>query len=284
MTAMLLTNQRQSGAAAGSWDPRDNWSKIGGRVYQTAICTLCLEVYYRYLPMYRDAAISTAQSAVVGRVTDARTGQPVVGATVRLDLSSATGALVDVTDSNGHYALTLPQLPADFVALSASKDGYTPSTTNIAAAEAANAQVTRDFALEPQQSNVIALEADPQVHHLGNNEFEGPINSQFQKRSEGLTWQAEFTLGPNHLPPHTSHAEVTLMVKGAQAQNSISINGRRLATRMNRAPRDGSFGEFTLEIPIHLLTGGANTIAIRSSNSEADYDDFEFVNVQIRVE
>jgi hypothetical protein len=49
---VLLANQRTSGPAAGSWDPHDNWSRIGGRVYQTALCTLCLEVYYRYLPMY----------------------------------------------------------------------------------------------------------------------------------------------------------------------------------------------------------------------------------------
>jgi hypothetical protein len=284
MTEMLLKNQRQSGAAAGSWDPRDNWSKIGGRVYQTAVCTLCLEVYYRYLPMYRDQAISDAPSAVTGLVTDASSGQPLAGATVRLDLSSTSGALVAVTDSAGRYALALPRLPAEFVALSASKDGYTPSTTNVAAAEAANAQVTRNFVLAPQQSNVIAIEAEPEVHHLGNDEFEGAINSQFQKQSEGLTWQAEFTLGPQHLPPQASSARVSLMVKGAQAQNSISINGRRLATRMNRAPRDGSFGEFTAEIPIHMLVEGINTMTVRSSNSEVDYDDFEFVNVQIRLE
>jgi len=284
MTTMLLKNQRQSGATAGSWDPRDNWSKIGGRVYQTAICTLCLEVYYRYLPMYRDAAISDAKSAVVGAVTNARTGDPVQGATVRLDLSSASGALVAVTDSAGRYALALPALPADFVALSASRDGFTPATTNIAAVETANAQVTRDFALEPQQSNVIAIEPDPQVHHLGNNEFEGAINSQFQKRAEGLAWEAEFTLTAEHLPPRTNRAMLALMVKGAQAQNSISINGRRLATRMSHAPRDGSFGEFVVEIPMDLLVEGINAVVIRSSNSEADYDDFEFVNVQVRLE
>jgi hypothetical protein len=37
---------------AGSWDPVDKYSRVGGRIYQTAVCTLCLEVYYRYLPMY----------------------------------------------------------------------------------------------------------------------------------------------------------------------------------------------------------------------------------------
>lgn len=52
LTKQLLDNQRRSGPAEGSWDPVDGWSRIGGRVYQTAICTLSLEVYYRYLPMY----------------------------------------------------------------------------------------------------------------------------------------------------------------------------------------------------------------------------------------
>lgn len=44
----LLGNQRTDGPASGSWDPQDEWSKLGGRVYQTAVCTLSLEVYYRY--------------------------------------------------------------------------------------------------------------------------------------------------------------------------------------------------------------------------------------------
>lgn len=44
----LLKNQRADGPATGSWDPQDQWSKLGGRVYQTAVCTLSLEVYYRY--------------------------------------------------------------------------------------------------------------------------------------------------------------------------------------------------------------------------------------------
>jgi hypothetical protein len=32
----------------GSWDPVDPWGEEGGRVYSTALMTLCLEVYYRY--------------------------------------------------------------------------------------------------------------------------------------------------------------------------------------------------------------------------------------------
>ena len=150
--------------------------------------------------------------------------------------------------------------------------------------EARDAQVTRDFALQPEQANIIVLEADPQVHHLGNNEFEGRINSQFQTRADGLEYNAEFTLQATHLPPRARRVEIVLMAKGAQALNAISINGEPLATRLNGSPRDGSFGEFRIEVPLTLLREGANTISIRSSDSEGDLDDFEFVNPQVHVQ
>jgi hypothetical protein len=50
MVPVLVEHQRRDGAAAGSWDPQDPWSRMGGRIYQTAVCTLSLEVYYRYRP------------------------------------------------------------------------------------------------------------------------------------------------------------------------------------------------------------------------------------------
>jgi hypothetical protein len=50
---MLVAEQRRTGALAGSWDPHDVWGGYGGRMYSTAIATLSLEVYYRYLPLYR---------------------------------------------------------------------------------------------------------------------------------------------------------------------------------------------------------------------------------------
>jgi hypothetical protein len=48
----LLSRQRTDGTLAGSWDPDTVWGNYGGRVYSTAMATLCLEVYYRYLPVY----------------------------------------------------------------------------------------------------------------------------------------------------------------------------------------------------------------------------------------
>jgi len=56
LQATLVESQRQTGPMAGSWDPDTVWGGYGGRVYSTALATLCLEVYYRFLPLYVEAA------------------------------------------------------------------------------------------------------------------------------------------------------------------------------------------------------------------------------------
>jgi hypothetical protein len=55
----LVATQRRDGAMAGSWDTNTLWGGYGGRVYTTALATLCLEVYYRYLPLYKLDADAT---------------------------------------------------------------------------------------------------------------------------------------------------------------------------------------------------------------------------------
>lgn len=52
----LLARQQKTGLLAGSWNPDTRWAGYGGRVYSTALATLCLEVYYRFLPLYVEAA------------------------------------------------------------------------------------------------------------------------------------------------------------------------------------------------------------------------------------
>jgi hypothetical protein len=54
MREMLISKQIESRDTRtdGSWEPIKDGAK-GGRAYSTALCCLCLEVYYRYLPMYK---------------------------------------------------------------------------------------------------------------------------------------------------------------------------------------------------------------------------------------
>ncbi len=54
----LVSMQLQgSGCDQGSWSPTeprdDRWGKVGGRLFQTSLSILTLEVYYRFLPLYR---------------------------------------------------------------------------------------------------------------------------------------------------------------------------------------------------------------------------------------
>jgi hypothetical protein len=202
------------------------------------------------------------------------------GATVRLDLHDRPPMIV-TTGPDGSYVLRPRNLP-EHVAVSASKEGYTPESVNIPAEELAPG-IRHDFALHRAERDIIALEDDPEVHHLGNDEFEGRINSQFQKPSEGLTWERRYTLTRDQTPPAITRAEIVLLAKGCQAPNEIRVNGRLLDQRLTGSPGDGSFGEFRARFPADWLVEGENTISIRSVRGTADLDDFEFVNVQVRL-
>ena len=54
LVSTLLATQHADGPAAGTWDPDLLWGSYGGRVYSTALSALCLEVFYRFLPLYKD--------------------------------------------------------------------------------------------------------------------------------------------------------------------------------------------------------------------------------------
>jgi hypothetical protein len=290
MRRELVAHQRHDGAAAGSWDPVGEWADVGGRVYQTALCTLMLEVYYRYLPLYSMEPSSQAQAAadaggaigtIRGKVTDAATGRPLTRATVRLDLPDGDAVEVQ-SEPGGAYMLGAPQVP-EFFALSASLPGYVPKSVSVERVQLEGQTLQVDFVLEPASSAVLVTEPVPDVHHLGDNHFEGTINSQFQKRSEGSEFSVSFELSADQLAPVFNHAEVRLLAKGVQRSHRIVINGETLHKRLSSAPGDGSFGEFSAPIPQAALQNGTNILQIIAAPSEDDIDDFEFVNIQIRL-
>ena len=52
---LLRTQVRNADQCAnGSWNPKkDEWGRRGGRLMQTSLSALTLEVYYRYLPIFK---------------------------------------------------------------------------------------------------------------------------------------------------------------------------------------------------------------------------------------
>ena len=63
MKSHLTATQVVSGPARGSWDPRCIWAGYGGRIYSTSVSCLCLEVYYRYLPIYQENRLANQPRA-----------------------------------------------------------------------------------------------------------------------------------------------------------------------------------------------------------------------------
>lgn len=292
LTEELTKHQRKDGRGAGSWDPVDEWSKIGGRIYQTALCTLMLEVYYRYLPLYSIDPTTASQrpdsdgeplpiGTMRGVVTDSASHRALAGAVVRLDLPDRT-PVTAFTEPDGTYMLDAPDVP-DFFALSASHKGFVPKSANVERARLEGRTFTIDFTLEALSDAVLVTEAVPDVHHLGDDHFDGVINSRFQKKSEGPEFTVDFELPIGALSAKFSRAEVRLLAKGAQRNHRVVINGTTLKKRLNHVPEDGSFGEFVAPFDAGLLQPGKNTLQIIAAPSDSDIDDFEFVNVQVRL-
>jgi len=53
MRELLISTQHSNGHRRGSWTPKENHDRQGGRLYATAMAICCLEVYYRHLPIFR---------------------------------------------------------------------------------------------------------------------------------------------------------------------------------------------------------------------------------------
>ncbi len=78
----IVRRQRPKGHAAGSWDPDDSaYGSRGGRIYCTAMATLSLEVYYRYLRLYDDPKIPPAMAPARPRNSERATDR--LGGTAR---------------------------------------------------------------------------------------------------------------------------------------------------------------------------------------------------------
>ena len=52
----LVRSQQKNGHEAGSWFFPDLHGNVGGRLYTTAMAVMTLEVYYRFMPLYRTEA------------------------------------------------------------------------------------------------------------------------------------------------------------------------------------------------------------------------------------
>lgn len=214
---------------------------------------------------------------IAGRVVDTD-GAAVPGARVTVELDG--GSYAAPSDSEGRFEIrfaSATELPDELI-LRGEKEGYATATRIVRP----DFYEQADIVLEPKSKFLIEIE--PGLHHLGNSNYQGLINSRFQRRdAEGVRFATTFLLGPENVPPSgglAARLEVTL--KGAQARNPVHINGTRVGAFAS-SKQDGSATMVQLPIDPCVLRLGENRFEVASSDEHGEPDDFEFANVRLRL-
>lgn len=231
-----------------------------------------------YAPLSGDS--DSSDYTISGTILD-ENGAAVSGATIML--TGAGQTFSTSTNSAGSFSLTFPRedIP-DTVAYVVVRDGFIPVAQGFSLNSSGSSNIG-SVSLEELGPETVLIEVVPELHHLGNNLFAGSVNSQFQQSSEGTTFSRNFSVTSTQLTG--TSATVTLLAKGLQESNQLSINGYSIGT-LDSSPSDGSFASVGFSgIPIGIFNAGVNTLTIRSDQNDfGDYDDFEFTNVVIQFE
>ncbi len=218
-----------------------------------------------------------------GEILDNITQLPAQNVEVKLqaNVNGVDVEYLSTTDAQGVYIINAPigSLPDKFLIL-ASKNGYLPSLIEIDLND--NDSTQFDGVLRVQDENDLLIEIDPSLHHLGDGDFQGSANSQFQRATEGNVYAKPFTVSDLQLTATT--ASLKLTAKGIQTDTcSVAVSVNDVFIRnLSSSPVSGAFAQQSFFIPTELLSS-QNSIKIESLLCEGrnDYDDFEFTDLRL---
>ena len=185
------------------------------------------------------------------------------------------------TDANGYYSLRMDEnvfsnyATDESLIIYASKEGYIPITKGISINQYDLFEI--DFELQKIPANVVVVEIDPTLHHLGDDNYSGSVNSKFQKNTEGTTFTKNFNVTTTQAV--CSEAILTFYGKGIQNGGELYINNA--GWTLGEGPSSGEFVRYVISLDGSVYYEGENTITIKSTANYIDYDDFEFNNIQI---
>ena len=225
-------------------------------------------------------------TVITGSVVALETAVQLVGAQVSLELintSSDTNPVVLVeTDIDGSFVLVAAEnlIPDSFVIV-VTADGYQP--TAIPLMNADEFIVAGEIVLTLMSDDFVGIETLPSVHHLGDGDFTGAENSQFQRNTEGSQLVRSFNLSSEQAL--SEELLLNWVAKGIEIPNTLAINGSFAATSPN-TNSDGSFARQSILLRTPgILLEGANTLTVESLSTGVgvDIDDFEFVILGISI-
>lgn len=203
---------------------------------------------------------------------------------------ASNGFLYKATsDSNGSYLLTLDKTVMDnlseaFAVSAYESTGHHPYTyTNIKSTS--TTRYPNDVVLPTISGSprLISVELVPYVHHLGDSNYGGSINSQFQYPGAEGTYFASY-FGVSSAQKSYAYTTLKFYAKGVQGEcaDEVWINNTKIGT-LSSSYSTGAYSYYSISInPTILTVGSYNTFQIKSQKSSStDYDDFEFTNAQI---
>jgi len=224
-------------------------------------------------------------------VADAATGAAVADASFTYEAGAAQFSTQ--TDAQGSCELILPAsevVGVDYPAASVSKVGYEPQTVLYRQLEAGKSY-TQDVLLTPLATSVSIPTGGDTVWHLGDDQFDGTVNSQFQKKSDGpqlvfviADWAAKVQAG-------YTRATVYLDAKGWQSnlcQNLIGLAGDvgYVTLPGGNSPADGYWGggkQVPFEFAIAQVGSQSAELRVTSGScgGSTDLDDFEINRIRV---
>jgi uncharacterized protein (DUF2141 family) len=224
-------------------------------------------------------------------VTDQATGRAVAGAAV--NYQAGTRELATSTDADGNCKLDLPATEVAgvaFPAASVEKPGYEPQTMLCSKLQGGDS-CSNNVQLVPLADNVSIPVGGGIVMHLGDDLFEGAVNSQFQKKTDGAElafviddWAAKLQAG-------YTKATVYLDAKGwqsSQCENLVALSGDVGTASLpgGNSPADGYWAGGK-QVPFEFTVAqiGAQRAEVRviagACNGTTDLDDFEINRLRV---
>ena len=194
----------------------------------------------------------------------------------------------DETDAKGEYSIVVPSeslLATGFISLNISHSDYKPLNVTYKAPLLSNSTydsksiaktiVKCNNCLRVKNANATEL------YHLGDDNFSGTANSQFQKNSDGIETFFSFvnTIGDD------AKLKITFEAKGLQPDRfntpAMVVFGNQ-SIHLEESPEDGSYQKYALEFDNDKTI---ETIEFRTSEprsaTDLDVDDWEFTSFYI---
>lgn len=209
-------------------------------------------------------------------------GEGLAGINVKLEYlaDGEEKSVTVVTDDLGNYGLAIDKIhfddtPEAIYLIYAYHEGYRPSTRALKIDSEDLYQI--NFTINPIQPNEVILEIEPQLHHLGDDNYSGSVNSQFQKNTEGIDFSRFFEISSS-LYSSFENATLTFEAKGIQIGGNLRIND--VYYSLPSSPSGGGYETYTITLAKDAYHSGNNELSMFSeANVFGDNDDFEFSNI-----